>query len=101
MGVSTEDTARVIATMGEEVGNTPIEGTTMRHTIKLAIATVTVAIGAGVGFAPVASATTTDTHPKAPSTTAAPAPPQYETGTDPLVPTNTGALPYVLIPHGD
>jgi hypothetical protein len=74
----------------------------MKSSIKRRMAAaVVVVIGAGLGFAPVAVAATGVTHPAPTPTSSAPAPPQYETGTDPLVPSNTGAMPFVLVPRGN
>jgi hypothetical protein len=74
----------------------------MKNTIKyVAPLAIAAAIGAGLGFAPVAAATTPVAHPPAPVVSHAPAPPRYESGTNPLVPTNTGALPFVLVPPGN
>ena len=66
-----------------------------------------VAIGGAVGLAPVALAdagTRSVVHSAAPSNPA-PAPtssdwPEYETGVDPMVPSNTGADPVVPLPYG-
>lgn len=74
----------------------------MKNRIKrLGTVAIVVAISVGLGFAPVAAAATGGTQPTPPPTNPAPAPPQYETGTNPLVPSNTGALPFVLVPRGD
>jgi hypothetical protein len=73
----------------------------MKSSIKrLMAAAMVVVIGAGLGLAPVAAAAT-GTHASATPTAPPPAPPQYETGTDPLVPSNTGAMPFVLVPRGN
>lgn len=73
----------------------------MKSSIKrLMAAAMVVVIGAGLGLAPVAAAAT-GTHASDTPTAPPPAPPQYETGTDPLVPSNTGAMPFVLVPRGN
>jgi hypothetical protein len=78
------------------------EASTMNHRVKsLATVAIVAVISAGLVFAPVAAAASGATHPTAPATNASPAAPQYETGTNPLVPTNTGALPYVIVPPGN
>jgi hypothetical protein len=62
------------------------------------------AIGGAIGLAPIAGAapaTTPSSHDKVVTDTAAPstapAPTPFETGTDPLVPSNVGAEP--LVPY--
>ena len=73
----------------------------MKSSIKrLMAAAMVVVIGAGLGLAPVAAAAT-GAHDSGTPTAPPPAPPQYETGTDPLVPSNTGAVPFVLVPRGN
>ena len=64
----------------------------------LAAALAAVAVGGAVAAAPAAFAAPTTLHPTAP--TAAPPTPPGD-GSDPLVPSNTGANPFVFIPHGD
>ena len=54
------------------------------------------ALGGAVAAAPAAVAAPATPHPTAPSA-AAPG----EDGSDPLVPTNTGANPFVFVPPGD
>ena len=56
------------------------------------------ALGGAVTAAPAAMAATAVPHPTTP-TAATPAPPGD--GSDPLVPTNTGANPFVFVPQGD
>jgi hypothetical protein len=51
-----------------------------------------------IGFAPIANAATGSAQAHSASTDNAPS--QYESGTDPLVPANTGAMPFVLVPYG-
>jgi hypothetical protein len=68
--------------------------------IKIASTAAAVAacvIGGAIAAAPAAIAAPS-THPAPPTTTAAPTPPGY--GSDPLVPANTGADPFVFIPPG-
>ena len=62
----------------------------------LAPALAAVALGGAVAAAPAAVAAPATPHPTAPSA-AAPG----EDGSDPLVPTNTGANPFVFVPPGD
>ncbi len=62
----------------------------------LAPALAAVALGGAVAAAPAAVAAPATPHPAAPSA-AAPG----EDGSDPLVPTNTGANPFVFVPPGD
>jgi hypothetical protein len=70
----------------------------MRTTLRfLAAALATTAIGGAVAAAPAAVAAPPIPRPSAPT----PAPPPPGDGSDPLVPTNTGANPFVFIPQGD
>jgi hypothetical protein len=78
-----------------------------RLTRYLAALLAAVAIGGGFVLAPVALAdagTRPAVHSTAPSNPA-PAPtssdwPEYETGVDPMVPSNTGADPVIPLPYG-
>jgi hypothetical protein len=72
----------------------------MKNKIRYVAAVATLAI-AGVVVAPVAvAASVPAARHAAPTTSPAPAPPPYGYGGDPLVPSNTGADPYVLLPPG-
>ena len=62
----------------------------------LAPALAAVALAGAAAAAPAAVAAPATPHPAAPSA-AAPG----EDGSDPLVPTNTGANPFVFVPPGD
>ena len=65
----------------------------------VAPALAAVALGGAVAAAPAAFAAPATPHPTAPSAATPSAP--GEDGSDPLVPTNTGANPFVFIPPGD
>ena len=66
----------------------------MTITNRYLAAALAVAVGGAIAAAPAASAAPATPHPTAP-----PTPPGD--GSDPLVPSNTGANPFVFIPHGD
>jgi hypothetical protein len=71
----------------------------MRAKIRyLAPVVAAIALGGAVVAAPAAMAARSVPHPTTPSV-AAPVPPGD--GSDPLVPTNTGANPFVFVPQGD
>ena len=71
----------------------------MRTTLRfITTALAALALGGAFAAAPAAFAAPTTPHPTAP-TAAAPTPPGD--GSDPLVPSNTGANPFVFIPQGD
>jgi len=70
--------------------------TTLRY---LAPALAAAALGAAIVTAPAAVAEPASQHPT-PTSAAAPTAPG-EDGSDPLVPTNTGANPFVFVPQGD
>ena len=76
----------------------------MKKTIKyVAPLLAAAAVSSAIGLAPVAIADQGIPRIKAaanPTPSPNPAPPSFETGTDPLVPTNTGADPYVILPPG-
>jgi PPE-repeat protein len=73
----------------------------MKTTIKcIAPWLAAAAIGGAIGLAPIASAapaTTSSSHDKVATSTTAPAPTPFESGTDPRVPSDVGADP--LVPY--
>jgi hypothetical protein len=76
-----------------------MEGIPMKTKIRhIAPALAALAFAGSIAAAPAAIAAPTSPHPTAP-TAAAPTPPGD--GSDPLVPANTGANPFVFIPQGD
>jgi hypothetical protein len=58
------------------------------------------AISGTIALAPAAAAAPSTTRAPSSNHVVRPAPPTYELGVDPLVPTDTGADPFVFIPPG-